>query len=214
MYNSDMPARAELPSTRALLRSTAIAAAAAAGILMTIVLPAEYAVDPTGVGGLLGLTSMGEIKAQLAREAETDRRQDAAPSAGTTAPERRSGLGGFFASLLIGQAHAQGASAPQETTVQLAPGEGTEVKVAMKAGAKVDYTWAATGGTVNYDMHGTAPGGKEGSYKRGRDATGDAGVLTAPYDGRHGWFWRNRGQTPVTVTLKVAGEYADLKRMK
>jgi hypothetical protein len=50
------------------LRSTAIAAVIASAILVTIVLPAEYGIDPTGVGRILGLTQMGEIKMELARE--------------------------------------------------------------------------------------------------------------------------------------------------
>lgn len=69
MYNTDLPRRADLPTSAQLLRSTVIAAAAAAAILVTIVLPSEYAVDPTGVGRVLGLTQMGEIKVQLAGEA-------------------------------------------------------------------------------------------------------------------------------------------------
>lgn len=218
MYNSDMPTRAELPSSGQLLRSTAIAAAAAVALLVTVVLPAEYAVDPTGIGRLLGLTTMGEVKAQLAQEAEADRRNDAArpdrqpPAAG---PDQRSSLlHRLLAVVAITPAHAQSASAAQETSVTLAPGEGSEIKMAMKAGAKVNYTWASSGGGVNYDMHGTAAGGKESSYKRDRGASGDAGILTAGYDGYHGWFWRNRGQAPVTVTLKVDGDYSDLKRMK
>jgi hypothetical protein len=69
MYNADVPPRHELPSSRALLRSTLIAAATAAVLLVTVVLPAEYGVDPTGVGRVIGLTEMGEIKMELAREA-------------------------------------------------------------------------------------------------------------------------------------------------
>lgn len=69
MYNTDLPIRAELPSSRQLLRSTAIAALIATGLLATTVLPAEYGIDPTGVGGALGLTPMGEIKVSLAKEA-------------------------------------------------------------------------------------------------------------------------------------------------
>lgn len=61
MYNSDIPTRAELPSSAQLLRSTAIAIVAAAGILVTIVLPAEYAIDPTGVGSMLKLTQIGVL---------------------------------------------------------------------------------------------------------------------------------------------------------
>ena len=55
-----------------LIRSTLIAAGAAGAILVLFWLPAEYGIDPTGVGGLTGLTEMGEIKQQLSAEAEAD----------------------------------------------------------------------------------------------------------------------------------------------
>ncbi len=61
MYNADLPTRAELPTTKQLVRSTLIAVGAAIVILVTAVLPAEYAIDPTGVGRVFGLTQMGEI---------------------------------------------------------------------------------------------------------------------------------------------------------
>ena len=70
MFNAEKPSLEELPSSTQLLRSTAIAAASAAAILITVVLPAEYNIDPTGIGGVLGLAEMGEIKVQLAEEAE------------------------------------------------------------------------------------------------------------------------------------------------
>ncbi len=73
MYNTDLPNRAELPSSRQLLRSTIIAIVVAAVLLVTIVLPSEYGIDPTRIGRVLGLTQMGEIKMALAREAEQDR---------------------------------------------------------------------------------------------------------------------------------------------
>lgn len=87
MYNTDLPTRAELPSTGKLIRSTLVAAVVAVALLVTVVLPAEYAIDPTGAGRLLGLTEMGEIKQQLAEEAELDRAAtqaaaDQAPPAG------------------------------------------------------------------------------------------------------------------------------------
>ncbi|MCH4814055.1 hypothetical protein [Vreelandella neptunia] len=78
MYNTDLPTRAELPSTGKLLRSTLMAAVIAVALLITVVLPAEYAIDPTGAGRLLGLTEMGEIKTQLAEEAELDQANDEA----------------------------------------------------------------------------------------------------------------------------------------
>ena len=223
MYNTDMPTRAQLPSSAQLVRSTVIAAGVAAALLVTVVLPSEYGIDPTGVGRALGLTEMGEIKTQLAEEAEAeaDRAKDQAPSApmtpATPAPEQRSSLlGSIFAQLVIGSAQAQtpAAAKSQEISVTLQPGEGTEVKADMKQGAKLTYSWKVEGGTVNHDTHGAGPGGKEVSYSKGRGVPGDEGELTAGFDGGHGWFWRNRGSAPVTVKLIASGDFGSLKQAK
>ncbi len=72
------PQSMALPSARALVRSTVIAVVVAGTLLLTAVLPAEYGIDPTGVGRVLGLTQMGEIKVRLAREAAEDAAADAA----------------------------------------------------------------------------------------------------------------------------------------
>ncbi|ESZ23408.1 hypothetical protein [Mesorhizobium sp. L2C084A000] len=216
MYNTDIPTRAELPTSRQLLRSTVIAIIAAAAILVTIVLPAEYAIDPTGIGRALNLTEMGEIKTQLADEAERDRaasQQGEAPA--PAAPDQESSLlGRVFAELVIGSAAAQSAPAGRadEISVTLKPGEGAEVKLAMAIGAKAVYSWTANGAAVNFDMHGDG-GGKTISYEKGRAVAESSGVLEAAFDGNHGWFWRNRTDAEVTVTLKTDGAYADIKRM-
>ena len=72
MYNTDLPTRAELPSAIKLMQSTILAAIVALTLLITVVMPSEYGIDPTGVGRLLGLKQMGEIKTQLAEEADAD----------------------------------------------------------------------------------------------------------------------------------------------
>ncbi|MFG1204545.1 transmembrane anchor protein [Xanthobacter aminoxidans] len=216
MYNTDIPTRAELPTSAQLLRSTFMAIVAAAAILVSIVLPAEYAIDPTGIGRMLGLAEMGEIKAQLAAEAEKDRaagQQGAVPVAVPT-PDRRSGLlDRLFAEFLISPAAAQTTPARRsdEMTITLNPGQGAEVKMVMVQGAKVNFSWAVTGGVVNFDLHGDG-GGQETSYQKGRGVPGADGVLEAAFDGNHGWFWRNRGTSDVTVTLRTSGSYAEIKR--
>lgn len=86
MYNTDFPAKADLPSTARLVRSTVIAGVSALAILVTVVLPSEYGIDPTGFGQLTGLTSMGQIKMQLAEEAAADEALSAAVAAGTAIP--------------------------------------------------------------------------------------------------------------------------------
>ncbi|MCZ8186324.1 MAG: transmembrane anchor protein [Beijerinckiaceae bacterium] len=214
MYNSEIPTRAELPSTAQLIKSTIIAFTIAIVLLFTVVLPAEHAIDPTGIGQMLKLTEMGEIKKQLAAEAEADRKMDQ-----QTQPEKKSGLGWFVASLFISSAQAQelkvaqAASRSDEITISLKPGEGVEYKMSMKKGAKVNYAWDVTSGKVNYDMHGTPGSGKEQSYKKDRGVAGDTGILEAKFDGTHGWFWRNRDKETVTIKLKVNGDYIDLKKV-
>lgn len=216
MYNSDIPSRAELPTSKQLLRSTIIAILAAGAILVTIVLPAEYGIDPTGVGRALGLAEMGEIKTQLAEEAERDHQMEQPQDAPATAPGPSSSvLDRVFAELLMGAAQAQEAAPARtdEISVTLAPGKGTEVKLAMKRGAKVDYDWSVAGGVVNFDLHGDG-GGESISYVKGRGLPSNEGTLEAAFDGNHGWFWRNRTGGDVTVTLRVSGDYTDIKEMR
>src|SRR5829696_7892760 len=107
------------PSSRALLRSTIIAAVTAAILLVTVVLPAEYGFDPTRIGGILGLTEMGRIKMALAQEAGS-----AHAGATAAAPEDVTAAGAEDAS---------GKTPPRsdQTTITLRPDEGREVKLIM-----------------------------------------------------------------------------------
>lgn len=231
MYNSDIPTRAELPTSAQLVKSTIIAIITAAIILVTIVLPSEYAIDPTGIGRMLKLTEMGEIKNQLAAEAEADAKKDAEQKKPAGAQsDRRSSLGSILGELLITTAFAddrivvaQATTAPAATApaerkdehvIVLKPTEGVEWKMDMPKGAKVQYSWVTEGGVVNFDMHGTQNSGKESSYKKGRGAKSDEGIMTAAYDGTHGWFWRNRGKADVKITLKTNGAYSNLHQIK
>ncbi|MGB2201813.1 MAG: transmembrane anchor protein [Pseudooceanicola atlanticus] len=198
MHNAQKPALEDLPTTRQLLKSTAIAAASAVAILVTVVLPAEYGIDPTRVGGVLGLTEMGEIKQQLAEE----KRLDEMSMLGDR-PSLWSDLAGLF----VGSAAAQ--DAPEwkdETTFTLAPGGTAEWKMEMTEGQTAQYRMTVEGGRVNFDLHGHG-GGNSVTYEKGRGSTGEEGEFTAEFDGDHGWFWRNRDKTDVTVKVQVRGDY-------
>lgn len=209
MYNNDIPPRAELPSKQKLVRSTAIAAVIAATLLVTVVLPAEYGLDPTGVGKVIGLTDMGRIKATLAAEAEADKLATAQPSsmsATITAPAPT-------------EAPAEKVDTSirsDEMSVTLKPGASTEVKMAMLKGATVSYVWEVKGGLVNHDTHGDPTNGPTNvyhGYSKAKQVSGDSGQITAAFDGSHGWFWRNRGDAEVTVTVKTNGQYQSIKKM-
>jgi hypothetical protein len=216
MHNVNTPPKSELPSSRALLRSTAIAAGVALLLLVTVVLPAEYAVDLTGIGRVLGLTEMGEIKMSLAAEAEADAAADAAgkrapaaaPAASAPAPAATA------AAAPAAAVPTNPAANSHVTQVALEPGQGREIKLVMRERARVTYEWTVEGGVVNSDTHADKPGTPYHGYAKGRNQASDKGVLVAAFDGKHGWFWRNRGKQPVTVTLRTSGDYQDLQEVK
>ena len=164
------------------------AALLAAGLLLVIaVLPAEYGVDPLGIGRQLGLTAMSDVQKGLDAFQATRADSIGAP---TIAPQER---------------------AYQHETVafKIAPRDSVEYKYRLDKGEALLYAWKATG-PVNYELHAEpdgAPRGYAESYEK-RDARSAAsGTLTAPFPGIHGWYWENRGDNEVTVTLSAAGFY-------
>ncbi|POH42220.1 transmembrane anchor protein [Pseudomonas fluorescens] len=213
MFNTPLPTVNELPSTRKLVRSTVIALLTAVGLLVTVVMPSEYAVDPTGVGRALGLTQMGELKIILAQEALAD---VAPPQAPAPAPAPQ-----VAQVQPIAKPVAQPASTPtsalktNQMSVTLKPGEGTEIKLEVLKGKSVSYEWTAVGGPVNFDTHGEPYNGEKGyfhSYSKGKQVKSDKGEFTAIFDGTHGWFWRNRSNNDVTIALKTTGDYLSVKQ--
>ncbi len=221
MFNTPLPTVNELPSTRKLLRSTVIAILVAAGLLVTVVMPSEYAIDPTGVGRTLGLTQMGELKLILAQEALAEA---AAPQTAASAPTATSAP---VPAQQVAQVEpidkpvTKPVTAPapalktNQMSVTLKPGEGTEIKLEMLKGKTVSYEWTATGGLVNYDTHGEPYNGEKGyfhSYNKGKQVEGHKGQFTALFDGTHGWFWRNRSNKDVTISLNTTGDYLSVKQ--
>ena len=207
MYNTNIPSDRELPSTVKLLKSTVLAAIVAGALLVTVVMPSEYGIDPTGIGEVTGLKRMGEIKVSLAKEAEADAlvAETEVVTAVEVAPVTPEPATEIVAENIATQSH--------EMNFTLAPDEGTEVKVTMVKGAKVDYIWETNGGKANFDVHGDSKELKISyhGYYKGSDVKRE-GTLEAAFNGGHGWFWRNRTKEPLTITIKTNGEYTAIER--
>jgi hypothetical protein len=184
-----------LPSSRQLLRATLVAIAAASVILVAIVLPAEYGIDPLGTGRATGLYRP---------------RADAIVPATASAPAAQA-MAGLSNAVLESSTPFR----TEEMTVTLESGEGAEVKAAMRQGERLVFSWTTSGGGVDVDMHGEVAGAADEaytSYVKGEAQTSGHGALEAPAAGNHGWFWQNLNDTPVTVTVKVSGFYEKLFR--
>ncbi|ASD26095.1 hypothetical protein GCM10010203_66990 [Actinomadura yumaensis] len=212
MYNANRPSKADLPTTGQLLKSTGIAAAVASVLLVTIVLPSEYGVDPTRIGSVFGLTEMGRIKQQLAKEAEADAAADAAAVDAVPVSVPAAPTASAVAPPAAPTVVAHGTVRTDETIVTLQPDQGAEIKLVMQEGATARFTWTSSGGKINFDTHADRPGVSYHAYGKGSSPR-EEGVLTAAFTGSHGWFWRNRTGQPVTITLKTEGAYTEIKRV-
>jgi len=202
MHNAPKPNIDDLPTKAHLRRSALIAGIGAVAMGLMVYLPAEYGTDPTGVGSVLGLTEMGEIKQQLAAEAAADEALHGS--------DESSSLMNDIFGLFVGAAHAREAW-QDEITFTLAPGASTEVKATKEEGASLTYAWSATGGRINFDLHAHA-GGEDVTYERGRGKTSGEGSFETPFAGDHGWFWRNRDKADITITLQLRGDYSGIVR--
>ena len=176
-----------VPSGRTLAKATAVALLVAAIVLATIVLPAEYGIDPLGTGAATGLIGLSQAQPPpiVASESGPVRPQAADYKVDT----RQFTLGPY--------------------------GGYVEYKYELEPGATMLYTWTATG-EVNFDFH-TEPAGlppsASDSFERGTASEGH-GSYTAPYAGIHGWFWENDEEEVVTVTLTTAGFYRASKEFR
>jgi len=164
------------------------AALLVAGLALVVgVLPAEFGVDPTGIGRRLGLLELSAVKQQVAA-IESVR---AAASAGQTV--------------------VPSARPFQRETVEftLTPHEFVEYKYRLDTGQSLLYSWNATG-AVNLEFHAEPDGAPKGyaqTYEKRSAVTSAAGTLVAPFAGIHGWYWENTTDAPITVTLSSAGFY-------
>ncbi len=169
---SNDPARNVL-SMRGIVLATFGAAAVAFALLITVVAPAEYGYDPTGLGKRLGMDRLftASHSASVLWQADDARRADTA-------------------------------------TVVIPAGEGVEVKAEMLTGQQLLYAWSAEGGAVFLEIHGDPTDGSTySSYQTIPSSESGEGGLTAPFDGSHGWYFRNDNPSDVTVVVETEGYY-------
>jgi len=200
MFNTHQPSENDLPSSSQLLKSTLIALFVAGVLLVCIVIPAEYGTDPTGIGELLGLKKMGEIKVNLEREALNENQK--LHERISTNKEIRD--------------FKKSKTNKDLTEFAIAPDDAIEIKLEMQKGTSVKYKWTTKGGGLNYNLHGDGYKGSQKftTYKKGRMTTTDNGEFKAEFDGYHGWFWRNRTSEVVVVILETDGNYVQIKQIK
>lgn len=166
-------------SLKTLIISMICAVLLAFFILIAFVGPAEYAIDPTGLGKALGLTAL------------------AAPAQQSTKK---------VVACPVGE---QLASWQDIVMISIPANSGLEYKFYLDKGAEIAYAWTSDSASLYFDFHGEPAGNKTGYFKSYRETTStqSEGALTVPFTGTHGWYWKNDSQSAVQITLKTKGQY-------
>jgi hypothetical protein len=171
----------KVPDRVTLAWATVFALFVAASLLFLFILPAEYGIDPTGIGAITGIAKLHSSDNEL----------------------HLHGTGGAI--------HKAEPMAPRNDTVTivLGPEDDNEYKFHLLANQTMLYAWTATG-PVNFDFHGEperpSRPGEFASYEA-RQALNASGSFQAPFDGTHGWYFQNVGTQPVSITLHTWGYY-------
>lgn len=165
------------PSKAKLALATLAALLLAGMILVTVVLPAEYDIDPLGTGRALGLVVLASHGAGMI-------------------PVREDGLVPLRSSYRT-----------DRMTFALGPGEAVEYKYRIEAGRAMLYSWTASNwvrSEMHSEVDGAPPGTAE-FFEIAERTLFRHGSYVAPFPGIHGWYWLNEGDDSVTVTLDAAG---------
>ena len=171
------PTTSDLPSKAKLGWATLAALSVAGIVLVTTVLPAEYDIDPLGIGEALGLRILS------------------GPGTGVI-PVRSDGLSAYRSSYRT-----------DLRTFELEPGGFVEYKYRLEEGRTMVYSWTATSWVRSemHSEADTSPVGTAEFFEVAEETLHRHGSYIAPFPGIHGWYWLNETDRPVTVTLYAAG---------
>ena len=163
-------------------------------VVFGAILPAEFNMDPLGIGKATGLNRLW---------APPEVAFDASKTA--SGPLAREYEVGFRSDTI---------EIPLRSGDDRTRGNELEYKVRMLKDATLVYEWSvadiANPEEFYFDFHGhTVVEGQAMTVATYKQATGVAakGALTAPFEGVHGWFLQNQSEKPVVVKIKLSGFY-------
>jgi hypothetical protein len=165
---------------------------AAVLILVSAILPAEYHIDPLGIGsatGLLKLSRPKEVTVALPATAESN------------------AVAHFYPI----EFRTDAVDIPLAASGDEDRHDELEWKVRMKTGDTLVYSWSvkAPPEEFYFDFHGQSDPNPDVNVLSYQEGVGIAsnGSMTAQFDGIHGWFLQNQSEKPVVVHLKLSGFY-------
>ena len=193
----------QIVSKKQLLKSIIVAFLIGGLVYTAAVLPAEYGKDPLGTGKLFGFSKLyiKENTNQLNFN-KIELKDVGSPSkiakpseANNPAPEQQFNI------------------IQDSITIKIPAKKGIEYKVKMLKYGSTKYEWHSKNKEIVFlDFHGEVEEKnppKEVFYESYTVAYSNnmAGTFTAPFKGKHGWYFKNLSNKEITITLKLQGQY-------
>ena len=189
-----------------LIKSVLIALLIGGIVLVTAVLPAEYNLDPIGTGKLLGFSKLyvepvsentTDLKIQKLTIQKLGSSVDVIKpiEANNPAPIEQFSMQNDLISIVV------------------PAGKGIEFKFKALKYGNIKYEWFTKDQSIIYlDFHGEVrqenpP--KNVFYESYTLAYSNnmAGTFTAPFEGKHGWYFKNNHDKDIQITIKLKGQY-------
>lgn len=193
--------------TKKVVRAFLIALVVGILLLVVAVLPAEYGIDPLGAGKFFGFnklyqpdvpaatTEMQKSFPLLTLEKAGSKPDVKKPKEADNPPPAK-----------------QYDEREDTISIKIPAGKGLEYKVLLLKHGTMKYEWATDKGTVFFDFHGEVKEANPSNnvfYESYTVAYSNnmIGTFLSPFEGKHGWYFKNIGTTDLNVTLRLKGQY-------
>jgi len=95
-------------------------------------------------------------------------------------------------------------------TITIPARSSTEYKIIAQEKASIEYSWETDKGKLFFDFHGEPKNDRTGYFESYKKDTldKDEGSFKAPFEGTHGWYWKNSNPYTVVISLKLKGSYS------
>lgn len=191
-----------------LLKSIGIALFIGVLVLLTAVLPAEYGMDPLGTGKLFGFEKLYQD------DTETNKIETSILNFEKIKLEKLGSPASVLKPTEANNPAPEAQFSQREDTIKVSvpAGKGLEYKFKMLKYGSVKYEWFTDQGIVYIDFHGEVKqvDPPENVFYESYTlaySNNMAGTFTAPFEGKHGWYFRNESNKDIVVTLRLKGKY-------
>ena len=192
-----------------LLKSLIIALIIGTIVLLTSVLPAEYGLDPLGTGKLFGFSKLYQGNEKI----ESNEIYSSLNFKKIKIEKLGSPLSVPKPSEVYNPPPEVQYPQREDTIEVVVPAEkGIEYKFKSLKYGSTKYEWATDKGIIYIDFHGEVKQENQPKnvfYESYTLAYSNnmAGTLTAPFEGKHGWYFRNKTKEDIIVTIRLNGNY-------